>query len=211
MPLMRSPARIAIAAAPVACMPTTDALLRALRTGASESERRDAARDLATAPQAVEALGVALGNEAAPRVRQEIILALVGIGTAAAAAKLANFLGSEDVALRNAAVEGLQQIGIGAAVCVNDCLASDDRDERILAINVLEALGHEDTRGWLRAVLTRDNDVAVGLAAVEALTQMGEPEDVGAMRDFATRFPDEPFVGFAVNLACRRVAAGSAG
>lgn len=208
MPLVRSPA-------PIATLPersqTTEDLLRDLRTGKSESQRRDAAHKLALKPEAVEALGDALALETAPRVREAITLSLVGIGTEVAAARLAAFLGSEDVALRNAAVEGLQQIGMGAAGAVRQCLASSDRDERILAINVLETLGHQDTREWLRNVLTHETDVAVGLAAVEALTQIGEPEDVRAMRDFAMRFNDEPFVGFAVDFACRRVAPGGAG
>jgi HEAT repeat protein len=183
-------------------------LLASLHAGATEAERRDAAADLAALPDTACALGAALGEEASPRVREAIVLALVGIGTPEAAAAIGGFLASEDVPLRNAAVEALQQMGASAGAYVEKLLAAPDSDTRIFAVNVIEALRQQAASGWLRRVLARDPDLNVGLAAVEAIVQFGEPADVAVLRGFAARFPNEPFVTFAVNMACRRIAAG---
>jgi len=179
-----------------------------LHAGATEAERREAADELATWPETACALGAALGEEASPRVREAIVLTLIAIGTPEAAAAIGGFLASEDVVLRNTAVEALQQIGPSAGAYVERLLEAPDPDTRIFAVNVIEALRQQEAAGWLRRVLARDPDLNVGLAAVEAIAQFGEPADEAVLRGFAARFPGEPFVTFAVNLACRRIAAG---
>jgi HEAT repeat protein len=206
MPIARSPAGTMT----LDQLPRTQTdLLIALSSGASEANRRDAALDLAqemtNGADVVPALGAALRTETAPRVREAIVTALVGIRTDAAAGVLADFLGSEDVALRNAAVEGLQLIGKAAAAQLKPRLASPDPDVRVLAITALEALKHDDAPGWLRDVLIHDPEVTVGLAAVQALARIGGPDDAPALHAFAARFPGEPFVEFVVDLACRNV------
>lgn len=180
-------------------------LLELVRTGATSAARRSAALELADAPDMAAPLAAALGQEPDSHVREAIVTALIEIGTEAAAWGLAEYFQSEDVELRNAAVEALRQIGGPSVPAIRERLASQNPDGRIFAINVLEGLHHTDTAGWLRDVLARDPDVRVGLAAVEALVQTGEPGDAAALRAFADRFPGEPFVGFAVRLACQRV------
>jgi hypothetical protein len=61
----------------------------------------------------------------------------------------------------------------------------------------------------LLGVLATDPEVNAGLAAVEALAAVGEPHDAAALRAFAARFSGEPFVRFAVAMACRRITAGA--
>jgi hypothetical protein len=84
-------------------------------------------------------------------------------------------------------------------------------DVRIFAVNVLEAAFYRRTqdRERLHTILLDDPDVNVGLAAVEVLSQLGGPEDVPALRAFAARFPEHPFVDFAVDLVCRQAIPGS--
>jgi len=211
MPLLRSHD----AAAPPADERSPETLVAALRTAPSETARRSAALELGAMPDpasgvAAMALGECLGRETSPRVREAIVTALVGIGTEAAAAALAVHLHGEDAALRNDAIEGLRQIGAAAAPHVEQLLGSPDPDVRIFAINVLEAIRHASAAVWLRRVLAHDTEMNVGLAAVEAMAQVGGPEDVPCLRAFAARFADEPFVAFAVNEACRLVGAGAA-
>jgi HEAT repeat protein len=184
-----------------------EALLASLHQDKDEATRRAAAGELA-GMHATEELIVALQRDDSDAVRQAILTGLITIGDEQAAAGLAACLRSEDVALRNGAIEALQQMGQAAGAHVESLLASDDADVRLFAINVLEALRHQNTRIWLHQVLARDTEVNVGLGAVEALAQFGGPEDVAALRDFAQRFPNEPFVEFAVNMASRRLAAG---
>ncbi|TCZ64996.1 HEAT repeat domain-containing protein [Roseicella aquatilis] len=188
-----------------------EALLATLRSGATRAERREAALDLTAMPETAGALAAALDEEDDPSVRDAIVTALIAIGTGTAAAGLAGLLRSKDAALRNAAIEALQQMGEAAGEHVERLLASPDPDLRIFAVNVIEVLRHASAGVWLRQVLEEDPEVNVGLAAVEVLTQLGGPEDVPVLRAFAGRFPNEPFVDFAVDLACRRaIAAGAA-
>jgi HEAT repeat protein len=188
-----------------------DVLLAALRSGETEAERRQAALDLADVPNASAALAAALNGETGPAAREAIITSLMRIATEAAAASLAALLQSEDVVLRNSAVEALQQMGPAAGRVIAPLLAAGDRDVRILAINVLETLPYHGARDLLLGVIATDSEVNAGLAAVEALGVVGEPKDAAALRAFAKRFADEPFVRFAVDVACRRVTAGGPG
>jgi hypothetical protein len=182
-----------------------------LRSGGTEAERRSAALELADVPEAAEPLVAALLQEPSSSAREAIVTALISIGTPEAAAGLAGLLRSEDVSLRNSAVEALQQMGPAAGAVVYPMLGAADPDQRIFAINVLETLRYPGARDLLLGVLKIDPDVNVGLAAVEGLSQVGEPDDTPQLLAFAARFPNEPFVGFAVKVACRRVSAGGLG
>jgi len=206
MPLLKHGAA-ATPEAPAAPVRGKDNLLAALRTGATEVERREAALDLAAMPETADALGAALAAEPAARVREAIITALLGIGTPAAAAVLAGVLGSEDTALRNDAIEALRELGPAAMAPTERLLDSPVADIRMFAVSVLSGLRHPQAAILLRRVLERDPEINVGLAAVEVLVEVGGPESLPALRAFAARFPDEPFVRMAVDLACRRAAA----
>lgn len=191
--------------------PSRAALLAALRSGETEAKRRQAALDLAEVPDASAALAAALKTETEPAVREAIVTSLMRIATEAAAGSLAALLQSEDVVLRTSAVEALQQMGPAAGTVIAPLLATAERDVRILAINVLEMVPYPGARELLLGVLATDPEVNAGLAAVEALATVGEPGDAAALHIFAARFPDEPFVRFAVDVACRRVTAGGPG
>lgn len=188
--------------------PVAPAALEAALAGGTAAERRAAARDLADAPDAVATLAAALAAEAEASVRAAIVGALVGASSEAAVEALVRSLTSEDAGLRNVAVEALQQMGDVAAPEVARLLGAGEPDLRIFAVNVLEGLRPQFALPLLARVLDDDPDLNVGLAAVEALAQLGGPAETGALRRFAARFPAEPFVGFAVDLACRRMAAG---
>jgi HEAT repeat protein len=184
-----------------------DSLLAALRSGTTEVERREAALDLAAIPETADALGAALTAEPAARVREAIITALLGIGTPAAATVLAGVLGSEDTALRNDAVEALRELGPATMAPIERLLDSPVADIRMFAVSVLNGLRHSHAAMLLQHVLETDQEINVGLAAVEVLVEVGGPESLPALQAFAARFPDEPFVRMAVDLACRRAAA----
>ncbi len=209
MPLLRSPVKPPSADREIplpAESGAVDTLLQILGTSPSAAARRAAARELDGLPDAARALAAHLGHEGAPEVREAIVTTLIEIASDAAVRGLADYFGSEDAETRNAVVEALRQIGGLSAPIMKERLASSDPDERIFAINVMEGLDHADVAASLRDVLAKDPDMNVGLAAVEALAQIGRAEDAAALRAFAARFPDEPFVGFAVRLACERVA-----
>lgn len=178
---------------------------------ADPSVRRDAAHALGRAPvpDAAAALARRLEEEGDAGVREAVLTALVRIATPEAAAVLVPFLDREDASLRNAALESLQQMPAAvAAPALLPLLGHADPDLRIFAVQGLGGLameagpGPDSGRGeWLAAVLERDADVNVGLAAVEALAEAGSPEALSSLEILARRFPDDPFVAFAVDAA----------
>lgn len=174
---------------------------------ADASVRRDAAHGLGHAPDAaprgaVAALARRLEAEGDAGVREAILTALARIATDEAAAALVPFLDREDAALRNAALESLQQMPAEvAAPALLPLLGHADPDLRIFAVQGLGGLAHPGRADWLAAVMERDADVNVGLAAVEALAEAGSPEALSSLETLARRFPDDPFVAFAVDAA----------
>ena len=89
-------------------------------------------------------------------------------------------------------------------------LMLDDPDPhiRIFACNILAELGRADVAQRLCAVLQKDGHPNVCAAAVDALAELGGPEVAGALRDVRARFPEEPYLAFAVDAALARSAHG---
>jgi hypothetical protein len=58
---------------------------------------------------------------------------------------------------------------------------------------------------WLEHVLMQDDAVNVVGAALEVLAEVGTVDSLPALRAAARRFPDDAFVGFAVDLAVERI------
>jgi HEAT repeat protein len=173
----------------------------------SADQRRAAALASAGDPVATPALLATLVSEPAREVRVAIVTALIAIGTEEAAAGLVGLLRADDIGLRNDALEALRRIGTAAAAPLRAALADPDPDRRLFAI---QALGPRQA-GWardrLRALLAVETEVNVGLAAVNAMAEFGNSDDLHALHDFAARFPAEPMVGFAVRHAVDQLGA----
>ncbi len=185
-----------------------DTLLALLRTGATQAERRAAAQDLAAELGAGRALAAALRDERQPAVQAAILAALVCICTDDAAAGVANAICARDATLRNAAALALRQFGALALPHITRLLESPNTEERIVGVGLLDAHTDAGTREALSRILTHDPDINVGLAAVEMLSSIGNTRDIPVLRAFQLRFEDDPFVSFAVDVACRRAALG---
>ncbi len=181
-------------------------LLRQLSEGDAE-QRRWAARDLAAHPAAATALGQRLPAEVDASVREALFVSLGTIASEAAAAVLLPLLRSEDAALRNGAIESLAAMPDAVAPRVAALLAGPDSDVRLLTVNLLGELRHESTQSWLLQVLKREPHVNVVSAALEVMAETGGPEHGPAVESVRQRFPDDPFIGFAVELALQRMSA----
>jgi len=138
-------------------------------------ERRQAAAALRdvdpeqAAPGVMQALG-----DGDWRVRKEAVLVAAALSPAPAVLRALVFaLGpSENVGLRNAAVEALASFGPDAVDAVAATLASLDADGRKLAAEALSRTAQATAVPVLRTLL-RDPDVNVAVAAVEALSELG--------------------------------------
>ncbi len=167
--------------------------------------RRQAARDLAAHPGAVPAMCGQLEDEKDASVRSVIFTSLIKLNTRTVVELLAPQLRSEDVALRNAVVEALQEMPENVEPFMDALLTDPDSDVRISAVNILRALPHDRVPEWLAQVIVNDPHVNVCAAAVDCLAEVGERDAIPLLEALARRFPDEPFIGFAVSAAIRRI------
>lgn len=168
-------------------------------------QRRRAARDLVAFPEAGPLLCVHLGREPAASVRAVILTTLIRLKSPAVVEGLLPLLRSEDSALRNAAIEALQEMPDEVEPHVADLLADPDSDVRILAVNMLSLLPHPKAPDWLAEVVAREPHINVCAAAVDGLAEIGNESAVAPLQALAARFPEVPFIRFAAAAAIRRI------
>lgn len=187
--------------------PGLEQLSRELNS-ADSSVRRLAARLLAAMPEATALLCAHLQSDPSVGVRSIVFTELSAHPSAAAVEGLLPFLRSEDVGLRNGAIEALQRMPGAVMPFMEQVLADTDSDVRIMAVNVLGMLHHPATPARLLRVVAEDPHVNVCAAALDALAEVGEPEAIPALEDLARRFCDVAFIQFAVEMAIRRIRGG---
>ena len=179
-------------------------LLRQLRTG-NVSERRWAARDLVDFPESAAALGDHLSREAEPQVREAIYTTLGALASSDAVAALLPLLRSEDAQQRNGAIEALTKMPQAVGPRILALLEDPDPDVRIFTVNLLGDLKHPDLNTWLIRVLSHDEQVNVVAAAVEVVAEVGTHDAVPALQAAVRRFPQDPFLSFAADVAIERI------
>ena len=171
----------------------------------SPAARRWAARDLAECPDSSAALVEQLQREEDSSVREIILTTLTQLGDAEAVAGLVNCLRSEDAYVRNEAIEAMKLLPDEVAPIMGQLLKDPDPDVRIFAVNVLESLRHDQVEEWLSEVIKHDAHVNVCAAAVDLLGEVGTRYSLESLNNLKARFPDEPFIRFATDLAIKRI------
>lgn len=168
-------------------------------------EARRAAIRLASRLGEADVLAARLGEESDAALRETILTNLVRIGGAKAARALIGSLRGDDVQIRNAVIETLQTLGECATPEIERLLDDADPDLRIHAVNVLVSLRSPRVPDIALGVIATDPNVNVCAAAIDVLAEVGRPEMIEDLRAVAARFPDQPFLAFAVGAAIRRL------
>lgn len=168
--------------------------------------RRWAARGLAAFPEATATLVAHLMQETDASVREAVLTSLTEIGSGEAVSGLVQCLRSEDVALRNAAIDAMGHLPDAVAPVMADLLTDADPDVRIFSVNILQSLRHPAVEQWLIGVIRHDSHVNVCATAVDLLTEVGSPAAREALEALRLRFPGEPYIDFATGLALKRIA-----
>lgn len=201
MPLVKRPASLGLPPEPVRSF---DTLIAGLHAADAET-RRGAARGLGEHPAAARHLAFAVAAETDESVRETMFTALIRIGSADAADGLVPLLQSEDVALRNGAVEALKTMPDAVAERVA-AMFTGPTDVRIFVVEILGALAHPQSPRLLIEILDAEDEVNVCAAAVNALVECGDRTAIRPLQRLLERFPDEPFLAFAVRTALARIA-----
>ncbi|PXW98010.1 HEAT repeat protein [Sphaerotilus hippei] len=172
---------------------------------ADSSVRRWAARDLAQCPEAVTALGAALTREIDGSVREALFTSLCTLGGAAAVDALLPLLRSEDANLRNGAIESLAHLPDVVGSRIDQLLQDTDADVRIFTVNLLGELRHARVGHWLQQVLQAETAINVVGAAIEVITEVGTSMHLAPLAAARSRFSDDPFTTFAIDIARTRI------
>lgn len=170
--------------------------------------RRWAARDLQQHANASAVLLQQLRREDDRAVREIIFTSLTRLGDAVAVAGLMDCLRSEDVPLRNEAIEAMKALPLAVAPIMGGLLRDPDADVRIMAIGVLESLCHPHVEKWLLEVIADDPEVNVCGAALDVLCEVASESAGPALMALLQRFKDQPYIQFAAGIALARIAKG---
>jgi len=167
--------------------------------------RRQAARDLALMSEGVPVLCEHLEHEPAVSVRSVIMTSLIQSRSRAVVEGLIRYLRSENTALRNEAIEALQDMPAEIAPYMERLLSDPESDVRIFAVNILSVLPAARAPEWLHKVILEDPHVNVCAAAVDCLAEVGTPDSIAALKQLRLRFGDHPFMIFAIDAAIKRI------
>ncbi|MCM2475037.1 HEAT repeat domain-containing protein [Rhizobium sp. CG5] len=174
-----------------------------------ESDERDIRRSaigaLSRHPEAALALCQQLEVETDEAISEMIALSLTRMGGSMVVDGLLPMLRSDNATLRNTAIDILKELPTEVAPHMEALLDDPDPDVRILVINVLEALRHPKVEDWLIAVISVDGHVNVVATALDLLGEVGTVAAISALASVNRRFPDEPFIAFAVTNALKQI------
>ena len=184
-----------------------DALLAQLVADDPE-RRRHAVIDLADADGALPALLGRVGVETDRSVREAICTQLARHDVPLVVDSLVAHLASDDAGLRNAVAEVLAKTPRSTAARVPQLLADPDPDVRILTVMVLGTLRLAEVEGWLADLARSDEHPNVVAAAIGELTAIAGDRCEPVLNAVRRRFPDDPFIAFAVNRALSDLDAG---
>lgn len=197
MPLVRKP--------PAATPAPDDRKLSDVLAHGSDDERWSAVRNAPAIPDALPLLSDALSKERVPRIREAIFTALAKIGSSESAAVALPYIRSDNASLRTAAIDVLRAMPTAAAGHLPALLADSDADVRLLACEIARDLPADEAGHALGALIERENNPNVCAAAVEVLAEVGNVASLPILARCAERFPDDPFLTFAVKIARDRI------
>ena len=190
--------------------PTDLASLLAQLGSADLEARRTAARDLAQYPEAAITLTQQLKDDTDKATREAIAISLIRIGGSVVVGELLPLLRSDNAALRSCVIDILKELPTDVSPHMEGLLDDADPDVRIFVVNVLEALRHPKVEDWLIAVISMDSHVNVVATALDLLGEVGTEAALPALEQVVARFPDEPFIAFAVEAAVKRIVSDKA-
>jgi len=201
MPLIRKPAGPATAPRP---RPEAAGLLVALGSSSAE-ERWSAARAVGDIPGADTAVADALRRESDSRVREALFSSLGRMATPQSTQALIGFLSSDDATLRAGALDVLRSmVGVVHEVLPR-LLADPDIDVRIISCELARSLPSAEASELLCHLLANEPEINVCAAAIDVLAEVGGPAACAVLAACRDRFPNAPFIGFAIQVATDRI------
>jgi HEAT repeat protein len=177
-----------------------DALLLALVDEDPELRRR-AVPALAEHRSALPGLARRVGAEPDLSVRATLCTHLARHDLPEVVDGLIGYLASDDAGLRVAVAGVLSRTTAATGARIPGLLADPDPDVRILTVMVLGGMRSPKVKGWLTELVGTDPDPNVTAAAIGELAPLLDSVDDRVLSAARERFPDDPFIAFAVARA----------
>ena len=167
---------------------------------ADSSTKRWAIRDLANTENAHKVVLERLPTENDPTVIEALFSALEHNMTDADASQLITMLKSEQVQLRNGAIELMQQNPDLFAQNIHKLMQDEDPDTRIFCVDIIGAVAHPEALNWLHHIaLNDDNENVVG-TALDKLAEVCNASTYDILQTVESRFPNHAYITFVISL-----------
>lgn len=119
--------------------------------------------------------------------------------------EIMSLLSLENAYIRNLAITVLQDYGDEIKYYIVKYLISNDRDLRILALNILGDVHFSESRDMMLELLEKEDDINVAMTAVDYLAEIGMPSDVDALERLKERFKEDYYANFAIDRAINSI------
>jgi HEAT repeat protein len=151
-------------------------------------------------------LAEALDRETNARVREAIFTALLRIASPECVDVVLPYLRSDDAALRTSAIDVLRSIPKSVETRLVELFADPDSDVRLLRCELARELEPSKAQRLLLSLIGTEKEANVCSAAIEVLAEIGDAAALPHLAACCARFPDDPFIAFAVQAAADRIA-----
>jgi HEAT repeat protein len=173
----------------------------------SPDMRWAAARAAANQPGVVPALAQALALEREPRVLEALFTALAHIASSESVIAVLPYVRSDTASLRTSALDALRAMPGPTEAHLRQLLSDPDSDVRLLACDLARVMPGSEASRLLCALIDAEPQANVCAAAVEVLSEIGDESAIPSLTRCAARFPDDPFLSFAIQTASERLSA----
>lgn len=178
---------------------TTEQLVSDLNSNDGDV-RRWAIRDLSGQKVACDEFLRRLPFEDDPTVIEALFSALEQDMSGRYASQVLSLLKSENVQLRNGAIELMQQNPDVFAANVTLLMQDKDPDTRIFCVDIIGAVAHIEAVNWLHQfALNDDNENVVG-TALDKLAEIADVSTLDILQTVESRFPRHSYIQFVISL-----------
>lgn len=178
---------------------TYEQLIRDLSSSDIEV-RRWAIRDLGASDTADEVFIERLHKETDVTIIEALFSALDKMFSSKTASEMLDLLKSENVQVRNGAIELFQLNPVEFASQIDNIIDDSDPDVRIFCVDIIGAVAHKEATNWLHKIALTDTNINVVGTALDKLTEVGDGTTLEVLPLVAERHAGNSYIEFVINI-----------
>ena len=162
--------------------------------------RRWAIRDLRASGTSDEVFIERLHKETDVTIIEALFSALDRTFSSKTANGMLDLLKSENVQVRNGAIELFQLNPVEFASQIDNIIDDNDPDLRIFCVDIIGAVAHKEATNWLHEIALTDTDINVVGTALDKLTEVGDGTTLEVLPLVAKRHAGNTYIEFVINI-----------